>query len=278
MSIKKIYLFLAILSTCFLNTSIAHAINYCTNGQLGGGWKFDEASGTLSDCTGNSNTATGHNVTEGVAGKYNNGVSFGNNNSDYVSASASATLNNLATISMGAWINPNSFGKSGNRCSGATIISKTDASHGPELCMGSSGAISFEANWSGGGVQWTTTTNPIITGSWQHVAVTYSYSSTSNKPTIYYNGTALTVGSASPFGSQGSDSGNGLSIGNETAGGGVGGGFDGTIDEPFWGNIVFTFTDINNIMNNGIDGSQGSTPVSNFTTINNAVINNATIN
>lgn len=274
MSIKFLLLLVLFLSI----SCMARATNYCANGQLGGGWKFDETSGTLSDCTGNANTATGHNVTEGVAGKYGNAVSFGNNNNDYVSASASATLNTLSTVSMGAWIYPNSMGKTGNICTGSDIIAKSDSSHGPELCLNSSGTISFVANWSGGRVVWTTSSAVVSTSSWQHVAVTYSYSSTSNTPKIYYNGASQSITSGSPFGSQGSDSGNGLSVGNETSGGGVAGGFDGVIDEPFWGNVVFSSTDISNIMTYGIDGTENSTPVTTFTTINDAVINHATIN
>lgn len=257
----KKYLFLLLF---FLFIPNAHAINYCTNGFMGAAYKFDASSGTEPDCTPNANTATGTSVTEGITGKYNLAVNFLNTNSTRQSASAAASINTLSTVSLGAWIKPNSAGQSGNKCSGATIIGKTDASHGPELCINTDGSFEFEANWSGGGTVWKTTTTPIVTGSWQHVAVTYSYSSTANTPIFYYNGVVQTNTrlTGAPFGSQGSDSSNGLSIGNETSGGGTGGGFDGGIDEPFIANVVLSSTDIANIYGHALDGSFNNGTVS----------------
>ena len=245
--------FILILFLLFANN--AWATNYCANGNLGAGWQFDASSGTEPDCTSNGNTATGTGVTEGVTGWYNLAVSFPKSDSAYVSVPAASSINGLVNVSMGAWIKPNSSGISGNLCSGATIISKSDGSHGPELCVDSAGTIYFSAWWSGGAAKYSTTTSPVtFTGTWQHVAVTYSYSSSSNVPIFYYNGSALSTSTiSSAFGSQTSDSGNNLEIGLETVGGV--GAFDGVIDEPFIANVTLSSTDISNIYNCGLDGT-----------------------
>lgn len=255
-------------------TSPAWAVSYCSNGTMGGAWKFDETSGTLMDCTSNANNGTGTSVTEGVPGKYNNAVKFLNSNGSYVGVTASGTINNLPSISMGAWINPASAGQAGSLCSGSTIIGKTNGTNGPELCFNSSGRIQVLLNWSGGAVNWETTTTPITLGSWQHIAFTYSYSSTGNVPVIYYNGVAqpIAINSGGPSGSQGSDSGNRILVGNQTT---AAGGFDGPIDEPFWSNTTLSAQDITNIMTNGLDGTQN--PPSSGTTIRQATIRNALI-
>lgn len=54
--------------------------------------------------------------------------------------------------------------------------------------------LSFRQLWSGGLAEWTWTTaqegSPLI----HHLAITYDLSSTANDPTVYHDGTALTVG------------------------------------------------------------------------------------
>ena len=269
---------LLLVSNSYANT------NYCTNGQLGAGWKLNESSGSALDCTTNSNTGSlNGSITQGATGysgfSGHTSYSFPNSNSSYVTVSPATSINGLTNVSMGAWINPNSSGHSGNYCSGATIITKSDGSHGPELCIDSDGTIRFNAWWSGGAAKWHTSTTPVtFTGSWQHVAVTYSYSSTSNSPIFYYNGSALsTVTDSSAFGSQNSDLGNNINIGNELGSGGNGG-FDGSIEEAFIANISFSSTDVTSIYTHGLDGSYGGGGGTGGSTIKNSVFYNATIN
>ncbi len=258
----------------FSSLSMAHAENYCTDGKMGAAYHLDELSGNAIDCTGNSNTAVKNGtITQGVTGKFATAYSFNNSNSTYLEAPAAASINTLTTPSWGAWIKPNSAGRSGNGCSGAGIVNKSDGSHGPEFCMNTDGSFEFIAWWSGGAVRWKTSTTPIVTGTFQHVAVTYSYSSSSNSPVFYYNGVVqgTTLISSSPSGSQQSDSGNTLHIGNEYSN--QGGGFDGVIDEPFLANVTLSSTDISNIITHGLDGTYNNTSTS---TINAAVLKHAT--
>lgn len=245
-----------------LVSSWGWATNYCTNGDLVAGWKFDAISGTEVDCTSNANNATGSNdggaasPTEGVTGKYSLAVSFPNSNHSFMQATAAASINNVPLPVLGAWIKPNSFGGSGVFCTGSSIINKHNTGHGPGLCVNSTGAIVFSINRTGGTSKWTTTSTPVtFTGTWQHVSAFYSFSSTANVPTILYNGVSQPINTVTPSGTQGDDSGNPISIGND-ANFASGGKFDGTIDEPFYGNFAASSTDINSIMTCGVDGSQ----------------------
>lgn len=274
---KKICLLLAILSTCLLNVSIAHATNYCTNGELGGGWLFDETSGNAVDCTSNANNGTLTSVTQGITGHFNLAYSYPGIERNYVDVPAATSINTLPTLSMGAWVNPTSAGNAGSGlCTGANIFSKSGTSGAQqlELCITNTGGIVFTAKWTGSGlVSWQTTSSPVTTGSWQHIVVTYSFSSTANSPIVYYNNVAQTVSTfETPAGSQTSDSSNDLSIGNENLGSGNGG-WNGGIDEAFYANIVLSSTDVANIYNHGLNGGFNNTTTS---VLNSAVINNAT--
>lgn len=50
----------------------------------------------------------------------------------------------------------------------------------------------FEADWTTANGQWYTT-SPVSTGTWYHIGVVYDSSSTANDPTIYVNGSSVTV-------------------------------------------------------------------------------------
>ena len=265
----------------FFGFTLANATNYCTNGQLGAGWKLNESSGNALDCTTNSNTGTlSGAITQastgfaGFAG--HTSYSFPNSNSSYITISPATSINGLVNVSMGAWINPNSAGHNGNYCSGETIITKSDGSHGPELCVDSTGTLRFSAWWSGGAAKWHTTTSPVtFTGTWQHIVVTYSYGSSSNAPIFYYNGAALsTATDSSAYGSQTSDSSNNVYIGNELGSSGSGG-FDGNIEEAFIAKVTLTSGDVTNIYNSGLDGTYGS--AASVSTLFNSTLYNATI-
>lgn len=269
----RIFIFLLPLIFSFLTS--AHAVNYCTNGQLGAGWLFDEPSGlSFSDCTANANTGTGTSVVAGATGKYSLAIATTDIERNYVTVSPATSINALTTMSLGGWINPNSAGYGGNNCSGATLIGKLNGSaHGPQICINTDGSFTFTAYWSGGNASWKSSVTPILTGVWQHLAVTYSFSSSSNTPTFYYNG--ILVGNTvvnAPSGSPQSDALNTVYIGNEQGPSGNGG-FDGDLDEVFIGNVVFSSTDISNIYTHGL---QGIYNLRTSSTLINAVIKNAT--
>ena len=92
-------------------TSEQSGIAYLTKGPLSidlvdlvGLWHFDEGSGvaTVADSSGNGNTGTVVGATTGVAGKFDNALSF-DGDGDYVQLPASNTILNTDTFTIEAW-------------------------------------------------------------------------------------------------------------------------------------------------------------------------------
>ncbi|MDP2704970.1 MAG: LamG domain-containing protein [bacterium] len=232
-SVTKIFILLALLS---LQTCVVYAagiIRPPNNLGLVGYWSFDEGTGTrANDYSGNGNNAvfTG---TWGAwtTGKVNNAFDFQQVNnscsgSSCVSAGSGTSLDNIRQITVMAWIAPDDLGDS----SAGNIVNKYGCgADGWRLALDTTSRFAFSYQWTGGVGRWRTTSDVLSFGAtFQHVAVTYNSGSSSNNPSLYYNGASVAVSETNtPASSPDNDSANNLHIGiscgtNE---------FDGRIDE-----------------------------------------------
>src|SRR3990167_283101 len=77
---------------------------------LVGYWNFDEGSGaTVADSSGNGNTGTLTNGPTWTTGKIGQALSFDGSN-DYVDAGTGSSLNLASSLTVSAWIKPDTFG------------------------------------------------------------------------------------------------------------------------------------------------------------------------
>ncbi len=159
-----------------------------TNDGLAVHLKFDESSGTTAaDSTVNGLDGSLDNgldaATDSVAGVSGRALDF-DGSDDRVSIPANALHNDSNTFTYAGWFYPTSTTQ--NRRffeNGVTVLNQW-----------SNGQITIAVGrWSGGYAQWETPTGTITPDAWQHVAVTYDYSSTANDPAIYVNGSAVSL-------------------------------------------------------------------------------------
>jgi len=167
-------------------------------------WKLNETSGTtavdsFSGYTGTL-TYTSPASTEPTftTGKASNAISL--SNGQYVTVPHNPALNITGDLTITMWVKPNSV-----TCSGAdpayVLISKRSSNiqEPYEFMIGCGGSLRYDARGTnitflGAG----TATGLVTTGSWQHVAMTRSYSGITATVTFYINGVA--VGSSSQAG------------------------------------------------------------------------------
>lgn len=259
---KLLPLFLSILFC-----SPAWATNWCADAGLEAGYYMDEASGNLDDCSSNDNAmvATGDPGTWNSTGQIAGAFDFAQTNNTGFSSTDIAAMRNMVTISAGAWTAPDTDGDNNSSfCDAGWIIGKA-GTDGWGLCLDNDAAPSefqFFVFWSGGRVNEFTTTDPVnFDPSWQHIAVTYDGSSTSNDAVMYYNGVVQSNSGMAPSGSLDDDTDDEPTIGIAGDGSGVGSinEYDGDIDEVFVydGGAVLTSTQINDIMDNGLTAVAG---------------------
>lgn len=185
----------------------ARAASTLVPGGLVGYWKFDEGSAsTTLDSSGNGNTGTLTNFSSSTVWVdsrvgLNKALNFDGVN-DYVSVGSGASLDNIRTLTISAWIYPRSYG------SGAAplgrIIDKNQASNGWILflcqatanCSGTvTNSFKFVQGFSTTGGFWTATSNSISLNTWTHIAITYNNPSglTTVNPLMYVNGGAVSI-------------------------------------------------------------------------------------
>lgn len=264
---KKVILFLFFI---FFPVILYAATDYCADSTLEAGYKMDDASGDLQDCSTNNNdlVAVGTPGTYAVTGKYDNAFDFTQDNNSGFYAVDIAALDDIPTLTVGAWIAPDTDGNNNaNVCDAGAIIGKYDTSFdGWSLCLVAGAGpvpIQFASNWSGGTVRWQYSSGVVtLDGVYQHVAITYNNTSTANDPVMFYNGVSQSVSEVTspPFGTPDSDVGGELTVGIESDGSETGdiNEFDGRIDEVFVFSAVLNSTQINELMVNGLDGTHGS--------------------
>lgn len=157
-----------------------------------GVWHLNENTGTTNkDSTSNANNGTKLSATEPnpVTGKIGGAQDFDGSN-DKISVTQNASINDLTTMTLSAWINGASF-------PGATpprIIDKRNVNNNGAFLFYMNGApVAFEPRrWSTTAGIWQTTVG-LSTNTWYYVAVTYDYGSTANDPIIYVNGVSQTI-------------------------------------------------------------------------------------
>src|SRR5262245_27892947 len=192
------------------------------NGLIGY-WSFNEGSGTfVSDSSGNGNNGTLVNGPIWTSGEIA-GVLFFDGVDDYVSFASQAQ----STISISAWIYAqatpgNVFPRIIDTPGYALFLAE------PSNPKSNPASLGFLSRRSDGDGEWDTPANSMAYNSWNHVAVVYDSSSTSNNADLYINGVKQTISKITPpRGTQTSNEGEGI-IGNHIP---LNRGWDGLIDE-----------------------------------------------
>lgn len=177
------------------------------------------------DSTANNNDLTAiSDPTQDLTSQFNGGLSF--DGTAAASKTQNASINDLSTITVSAWMNPTTFGSGGQ----GRIIDKTQS--------GTTGffvaIIASEANLRfvrlGATVLWETGNSSIATGTWASIAITYDYSNNANDPIFYKNGSAISSTEliGPPVSTTPNDGSNDLIVGDRTA---ADRGFSGDMDE-----------------------------------------------
>lgn len=222
--------------------------------------KFEDAaaSGTIVDSStfGDDGTITNNtSVTQGETGYFDLAVeTLAGNNAKATFPGTQA--DNLSTISLCVWMFNFSFGSVGTISDKACIYSKGYRS----------GALGFQTtnqlrwceHFEGGNAFYDTTDGDCALDVWQHYAVSYDRggSSPSTVPEIYVDGVAqnVTNSGTAPFGVRDDDSASEIVIFQDSLDSGE---TDSVMDELLVYNGLLDSTDINGIMESGIDGTHG---------------------
>ncbi|MDO8717127.1 MAG: LamG-like jellyroll fold domain-containing protein, partial [Dehalococcoidales bacterium] len=236
-------------------------VNSLTTG-LVGYWTFDGKStnwraSTTTDLSGNGNEGRMTNMsttTSPVPGKLGQGLKF-DKVDDYVNVGSSASLNNMRTYTVSAWIYPRSFGASSV---GRIYDKNSTAGRILFLCQTTACAVIGDITNSVAVIQgfatdgkWDAPSNSIVLNTWTHVAVTYNNPSglTTVDPIIYINGVSVAVTKIStPVGAIDSDSGASMLIGIDPS---FNFPFDGTIDDFRVYNRILSATEITQLYKQG---------------------------
>jgi len=192
------------------------------NGLIGY-WSFDEGSGiTANDSSGNGNNGTLVNGPIWTPGEIAGALSF-DGVDDYVSFASQAQ----STISISAWVYAqatpgNVFPRIIDMPGYVLFLPE------PSNPKSNPASLGFLSRRSDGDGEWDTPANSMAYNSWNHVAVVYDSSSTSNNADLYINGVKQTISKINPpRGTQTSNEGEGI-IGNHIP---LNRGWDGLIDE-----------------------------------------------
>lgn len=206
---------------------------------LVGYWKLDESSGNAADSSGVGTSLTDTNTVAFVGGKFANAGDFEATNSEYQFAADNATLSLTGSLTLSAWIKPESV-SSGTY----NIIAKWDGSNESYRLYQSTNTIVLEVE-SGNTVTSSTT---LSASSWYHVVGTYD--STTQTGRVYING-ALDATSTSFPSSIGDDAGR-FHIGAEDSSTTAANFYDGVIDDVRVYSRTFTASEISSLYTSGL--------------------------
>jgi hypothetical protein len=159
-------------------------------------WNFEDATGTSAkDSSGNGNTGTWNGTGSHWAnGKLGKAAEF-NSSDDYIINNATATsLNNLSTLTISTWFYPRSYGEA----SFSRILKKHTGGYSGtnqyfDISVQATQQMSFCTGWSVARQCWLTDANAYTLNRWNYLTITYNYSTLSDTPTIYINGTPVTI-------------------------------------------------------------------------------------
>lgn len=203
---------------------------------LVGYWKFDASSGTaVADSSGNGNHGTMNNMdssSDWVAGRFGNGLDF-DGVDDFVNVGNPATLNDLYTRTICAWVYP----RPGGTGTYKQVVFKYDNAGQTGWDMYYSGSAQSQ-----GGVGYIEPSGQVTNNQWQHFCVTSDGVNLEG----YKNGVNTTPGGQDPWGSAGSDSAYPLTFGGTIYGNDP---FNGVLDEIRIYNRVLTLEEIQTLAN-----------------------------
>ncbi len=209
--------------------------DWISNG-LVGYWKLDESSGNASDSSGNTTTLTNVNTTSFVGGKFGNGADLESTSSQYFYASDNPTLSITGSLTLSAWIRPESVG-----AGLYNIIAKWDGTNESFRLAQNGDEIRLELDSSGNYIE-TTSTNLTAASTWYHIVGIYDSSQGTAK--IYINGLeAATTTSGTIPSSIGDDAGR-FHIGAEDSTTSAANFYDGIIDEARVYNRAFSPSEV----------------------------------
>ncbi len=238
----------------------AWAVNYCSDVNTSGAWKFEETSGSYADCTANANTGViSGTINQSATGKFNYGAGFTAVNNTKIDFGSATTLDNVfdGGGTFAIWAGFTTAGTASVRCTGSQIAGKDGSNDGWGLCINSDGGIKFSYKWAGGWVDWTSSTTPVpFNDVKHHILVYYNSDSSSNDPTVYFDCAALTMveGGTAPFSSRNTDAAQNMLLGLDASDTGE---TNGIFDEVilYNGDLTGACTVLST---NGIDGTQGA--------------------
>lgn len=228
--------------TANANTKIAH--------------KFEETSGNYLDSSSNGNHGIIEgSVTRGATGKFGSlAVRFTQVNNAAVRINSSTSLNNIDPITVCVWANNNSDGENSvNTSDAGYIIEKNIRSW--MFALKQTNKLRWLVHYSGGNTSWDTSNAVVGYGAFEHYAVVHQRSAgASPKPVMYVNGVSVGLTSPTPSGTIDNDTGTNIYIGISTTGGVNEA--DAIYDELLVNAAILTSTDINEVMDCGLDGLQ----------------------
>jgi len=181
---------------------------------------------TVYDVSGNGNDGTVNGDVRDVQGLFGRASDF-DGNSGSVQVTDDTTIQDIfdGGGSISAWIYPRSDGEA----TGGRVFDKTDWLF---FVGGESNGfvhITFLHTFSGDDGRWITTTRELALNTWNHVILTYDADAVGNDPTLYVNGSSVTLTeTTAPTGTRDTDVGQDLYIGNNSGDSRT---FDGTIDK-----------------------------------------------
>lgn len=252
---RRILSAILLLNFLWITSALAFT-NWCSSANTAGAYKFEETSGSIIDCSthgNNGSISNGSGVTQGVTGKYGNALRGTAANNEHAQFNNSA-FDNLASISVAVWAYNRTYGSDDGFLSDkASIVNKSYRAWA--LNFKTTNQLRWSVHYSGGTAQWDTSNGSTVTSAWQHYAVTH-VRNVNGKPIIYINGVSQTL----PHGNDGdstidNDSGldvtilqNSLDLGE----------IDSDLDDLIVYSGILTSTDVNELMDHSVDGSQGA--------------------
>src|SRR5262249_16089134 len=221
--LRKAKLFLGVCIFLLANGLTAGYVAAQLENGLIGYWSFNEVSGTIaSDSSGNGNNGTLVNGPIWTSGVIAGALSF-----DGVGYYVSFACQGESSISSSGWVyrqaTPgNVFPRIIDMPGYVLFLAE------PSNPKSKPASLGFLSRRSDGDGEWDTPANSMAYNSWNHVAVVYDSSSTSNSADLYINGVKQTISKTSPpRGTQTSNEGEGI-IGNNIP---LNRGWAGLIDE-----------------------------------------------
>ncbi len=214
-------------------------------------WKLDDGTGVTAVDSEGGHDGTLTNGPLWETGQLGGALRF-DGSDDYVDLTSDAELDDVfdggATVM--AWIYPTGWGENGYGRIFDKSSSPSSTNDGWVIRMNvdNGGIINFGQGFTSGRGWWKIPDSSISLNTWQHIAIAYDASSTSNDPEIYLDGSPLLVTEVdSPSGSIRSDASINLRLGNHA--GGTSHTFDGKIDDARIYDQMLTQTEIAAVAN-----------------------------